>query len=492
MVRFTTPSIRSDRDRSGKILLLFAVLLPTIFSLTALVLDSGMMMLEARRMQHVADAAATSAALEVLNDGDPDAEALRCVHVDNDMRDAMVLVDSPPLIGSFAGRDGYVEVRLQRGYDPHFASAAGFFEDPVIECRAVAGAEPSTAGAAIVLLDPDPAGLTLAPLPLGLPSVTPLVGGLEVLGLGRLRVEGAVHVNNTWGGLDENGAQVGSAGLRHACSCTPVAPLTRVLATDVRVVGGVDDPDNYGSLQAGGSPPLRANRRPVPDPYSWLPAPTTAADPVHVSPSEHGGVSIVNLPLLQPPRVLSPGVYEWIEIVSGRVIFEPGVYVIRGVHPVTQIALTILSGTVRAEGVLFYLTDAPNYSVYSGQPDQLDGETEPAPSGERSLLPSAVIDVGLINSRFSPLDAPGSPFDGLLIYQRRLDRRPILIVQQTLLGNSQFSGNVYAKWGHVILAAHGTYRSAFVAGSLRVATALDSTVAPLELLPPAYDVYLVE
>lgn len=408
------------------------------------------------------------------------------------MTDATVSVYCPPLAGEFAGLTGYVEVRLQRDYDPRFAGVGGFFEDPVIESRAVAGAEASTGGAAIVLLDSDPAPVTLAPLPLGLPSVAPLIGGLEVIGLGRLRVEGAIHVNNSWGGLDENGAQIGSNGLRHACSCTPLLPLTRVLASDVRVVGGVDDPDNYGPLQAGGSSPLRANRRPVPDPYDWLPAPTVGADPVNVAATEHGGVSIINLPLLQPPRVLSPGIYEWIEIVSGRVIFEPGVYVIRGVHPVTQIGLAILTGTVRAEGVLFYLTNNPNYSVYSGMPDELDGQTEPAPPGVLDLLPSAVIDVGVINSRFSPLDAPGSPFDGLLIYQRRQDRRPILIVQQSLLGNSQFAGNVYARWGHVILAANGTYRSAFVAGSLRVATALDSSVAPLQLLPPAYDIYLVE
>ncbi len=479
--------------RSGKILVLFAVVLPTLLAIASLVLDSGLMMLDSRRMQHVADSAATAAALELVDGGDLESAAISYVHDFNELPDTQVEVFYPPLRGSYVGLNDYVEVTLRRDHVVHFPRMSGDLDEPLIETRAVAGREPSTGGAAVVLLDPDPAAITLAPLPISLPSVTPLLGGLEVLGLGRLRVHGAIHVNNTWGGRDENGEQVGSASLlRHACSCTPLLPLTRVLATDVRVVGGVDDPDHYGPLQPGALAPLRANRRAVPDPYASLPPPTTANDSLNVIPTEHGGVTIVNLPPLQPPVVLRPGVYDWIEIVSGRVIFEPGIYVIRGVHPITQIGLSILTGTIRAEGVMFYLTNSASYSVASGLPDQLDGETPPASPGGLTLLPSAIIDAGLLDSRFSPLDSPGSPFDGLLIYQRRQDRRPILIVQQALLGNSQFAGNIYAKWSHVILAANGTYRSAIVAGSLRVATVLDSTIEPIELLPPAYDVYLVE
>lgn len=489
-----TAPICQAKSRSGKLLVFLAVLLPVLLSIAGLVLDGGLLMLEGRRAQHAADAAATAAALDLGSvTGDPEATAREAVHDWNGLPGADVHVAIPPDTGPFAGRPGYVEVTVRQPYDSHFLSAAGIADSPTATSRAVAGREAATGPAAVVLLDPDPPEVTLAPLPLSLPSLLPLLGGLEVLGLGRLRVSGAIHVNNAWGGLDENGDPVGDGpSLRHACSCTPLLRLTHVLATDIRVVGGVDNPANYGSTQAGQPSPLRANRRPVADPYAALPAPMVAADPVHVVPTEYGGVSVVNLPLLQPPHVLRPGVYEWIQVVSGRVIFEPGVYIIRGVNPATQIGLSILTGTVQADGVMFYLTNTAGYSPVLGLPDDLDGEAPPPGPGVLTLLPSAVIDVGLLNSRFSPLSAPGSPFDGLLVYQRRQDRRPILIVQQGLLGNSSLSGNVYAKWAHVVLTAHGTHRCAFVCGSLRVLSVLETRIEPLDFLPPAEDVFLVE
>jgi Flp pilus assembly protein TadG len=481
-------------SRRGKLLVMFAVLLPMLVSVIGLVVDGGLLMLESRKSQHASDAAATAAAAELAwGTGDPGETARDYVQTLNGLPTAAVDVHVPPATGPFAGRAGYVEVTVQQPYDAHFLELSGLGDSLSASSRSVAGREASTAPAAVVVLDPDPPEVTLAPLPLSLPSLTPLLGGLEVLGLGRLRVNGAVLVNNTWGGLDENGDAVGSGpGLRHACSCMPLLSLTHVLATDIRVVGGVDDPDNYGSIQAGQPSPLRANRSPVPDPYATLPAPTLSADPFNVVATEYGGVTVVNLPLLQPPHVLRPGVYDWIQIVSGRVIFEPGVYVIRGVNPVTQIGLNILTGMIQADGVMFYLTNSAGYTPASGLPDVTDGETAPAGPGVLNLAPSAVIDVGLLNSRFSPLDDPGSPFHGLLIYQRRLDRRPILIVQQALLGSPEIAGNIYAKWAHVLLTANGTFRCAFACGSLRVASVLDTRIDPLSPLPPAFDVFLVE
>lgn len=76
--------------------------------------------------------------------------------------------------------------------------------------------------------------------------------------------------------------------------------------------------------------------------------------------------------------------------------------------------------------------------------------------------------------------------------RRRRDRRPILIVQQKLTHTAPFAGNVYAKWSHVILAAHGTFRSAFATGSLRVATAFTTRIEPINPLPPAFEAFLIE
>ncbi|OYW11848.1 MAG: hypothetical protein B7Z55_18855, partial [Planctomycetales bacterium 12-60-4] len=115
---------------------------------------------------------------------------------------------------------------------------------------------------------------------------------------------------------------------------------------------------------------------------------------------------------------MQPGVYDYIQIVSGKVTFQKGIYVIRGKNPLTSIPLQIIGGEVTANGVMFYLTDSPSYSAASGTPDSDDGEDAPSGPTVGTILPSAVINAGLFGSRYTPLDAPGSPFHGMLLYQR--------------------------------------------------------------------------
>jgi hypothetical protein len=316
---------------------------------------------------------------------------------------------------------------------------------------------------------------------------------LEVLGLGALRVDGAVFVNSEWGGVDEDGNPSGAgAGLPWALACTPLLPLTKLRATDIRVVGGVDDPQNYGAFEADEPSPLRANRLPIPDPLRSLPVPTYAADPLNVFGEEHGAVSVISLPLLAPPVRLQPGVYEWIQIVSGRVIFDPGVYIIRGAHPVTQISLDITGGQVTGDGILFYITDTVDYTPAIGLPDAADGESVPPAAGAASMIPSVVINAGLPGTRLSGLSDDSSPFDGLLLYQRRVSRRPIMIVAEQLLGNAGLSGTIYAKWGQLDFIGHGTHDLAFAVGTGRIINVLECTFAPTRLFPPAEDVFVVE
>jgi hypothetical protein len=214
------------------------------------------------------------------------------------------------------------------------------------------------------------------------------------------------------------------------------------------------------------------------------------SDPANVVSVNHGGVRVTGLPI-SPWTNLSPGVYDWIEVVSGRVRFLPGVYVIRGINPITQIALNLLAGQVQGDGVMFYITNSAAYSVASGLPDGADGETAPPAPGVLTLLPSAVINLLLPGSYLNGLESPGSPFDGMVVYQRRADRRPIAIVT-SLLSGPAISGSVYAKWGHVILATNGTMDATFVAGTMRIVTVLPTTISPQRPLPPAQDVFLLE
>jgi len=496
------PSYAAHSSREGKVLLFLAVSLPMLFGMLGLVVDGGLLMKEHRGLQTAADAAATTAARQISLGKSLSAAtqaAVELVHEHNALPDATVTVNRPPSTGPFAGKPDYVEVIVSRAVESNFIQVVSGGTTKTVQARAVAGIENATSGGVLVVLDPDPSPVNVSGLPAGIPALgLPALhlGGLELLGLGQLRVQGAVFVNTEWGGQDENGDPAGEepplGGSRHAITCTPILPLTRLLAEDIRVTGGVDNPANYGNVQSGESSPLKANKPAVLDPLRNLPAPTVAADPFNVSATERGTVNIVSLPLLAPPVTLQPGVYESITIVTGTVIFQPGVYIIRNKNPLTGISLSIVAGRVTANGVMFYITDSAAYTPADGLPDANDGGTVPAAPGVPSLAPSVVINAGLLGSTYSGLSSASSPFDGMLVYQRRTDRRPIAIVAEQLLGGTAMSGTVYAKWGQLLFVGHGTYDMKFAVGTARIVNALSCTFAPTTLFPPVREVFLVE
>ena len=486
---------RRGAQRAGKVLLMFVVLLPALLALCGLVIDGGVLMGTYRRAQHAADAAATAAARDLVlgsNATQATTKAEQFITEYNGFPAANVTVNIPPASGAYAGVDGCVEVLLTAQPDTHFGGFIGGGALAQVSTRSVAGSRPSTTGAALVVLDPDPPQLAVPLISGVLPPLPALVGGLELAGLGTVRVNGAVLVNTEWAGRDENGDNVGEGpSPPWAIACLNLLTAGRLRAHDIRVVGGVDNPSYYAHYTSGQPNPLAAGKLPVPDPLAGLPAPTVDADPVNVVDVDRGSVRVTGT-FLSPWTNLSPGVYDWIEVVSGRARFLPGVYIIRGTNPITNIALNILAGQVDAEGVMFYITDSAAYSAASGMPDALDGESVPPAPGVLTLLPSAVINLALPGSDIRGLDAPGSPFDGVVLYQRRADRRPLAIVTTSLLGGPDISGTVYAKWGHVILAASGTLDAAFVAGTMRIVSVFPTTISPQRPLPPAEDVFLLE
>ena len=94
---------------------------------------------------------------------------------------------------------------------------------------------------------------------------------------------------------------------------------------------------------------------------------------------------------------------------------------------------------------MFYITDSAGYSPASGAPNISDGDTKPAPAGVTALLPSVVIDTGLLNSQFASLSDAGSPYNGMLIFQRRKDPWPIVLLQMQALLGGCIEGSIYAK-----------------------------------------------
>ncbi len=484
------------RRRAGKVLVLVLLSLSSILAVLGLVFDGGLMTSDSQALHHATDAAASAGAMDLLIGKDPavaTATAISYVTALNGLSDAQTTVNIPPLKGAYAGQNTFVEVVSSRVYQTRLMHILGANPQQTFSTRSVAGYQPSTSGAAIIVLDPNPAALSIRGVPPVLPAYPALIGGLEVLGLGTVNVNGAVLVDTGWGGVDEKGNPAGaSSGPPYGISCTPVVGLTHLNARDIRVSGGVDDPSNYGNFVAGKPSPLHANRLAVPDPLQSLPVPTTASDPANVSAQSRGGVQVVGVPLITAPTTLQPGVYDWIEIVSGQAVFSPGVYIIRSVNPLTGVALNVVAGTVTANGVLFYITNSAAYDVTTGAPDNGDGDARPAQSAPVGVTPSVIINAALPGSSYSPLVSSTSPFNGMLVYQRRDDPRPIVIAQLGALGPGSIAGTIYAKWGHVLFTGDGTYDLRIVSGTARLATVMGMTLAPSAPLPPAQDVFLVE
>ncbi|MEW4487979.1 pilus assembly protein TadG-related protein [Thalassoglobus sp. JC818] len=489
----TTPS------RSGKALIFVLLTMPMILGIVGLVVDGSFIMYEYRETQHAADAGATAAALSYIQN--ENAQIARQSAVDmvqqiHGLSGSNVTVNNPPLTGPFAGNANYFEAEVNRSSDTFFMHLVSQLSQRSVRSRSVAGVEDATVDSALVILDPNPPPITIAGLPIAIPSLpNHHLGGLEVLGLGRVRVNGAVIVNNDWSGYDEDGVYVGQRvglGLRHASTCTPILPLTKLRARDIYVVGGVDNPNNYGHYDASEPSPLQANRRPVTDPLDHLPVPRVAVDPVNVDATNRGGVNIINLPILAPPVVLNPGVYEYINIVTGPVRFNPGVYIIRGKHPLTQISLLIGAGPVNMNGVMFYITDNSSFTPATGLPDINEDSSSSPPIPLLSMLPSVVINGAILNTVLRPLSSPGSPYNGVSLYQSRNDRRPIVLVSEQLLGTGALNGTIYAKWGNVIFVANGEHDMGIVAASCRIVTALGCELSPTQLFEPVREVYLVE
>jgi hypothetical protein len=116
------------------------------------------------------------------------------------------------------------------------------------------------------------------------------------------------------------------------------------LTADFINVVGQAQPITPGSY----TPAPTEGAAPVADPYSALPTPAQVIPP-HLDPGVGGGT------------VYNPGVYDTISVLGpGTVIFEPGVYVIKG-------GLHIGGGKVLAHGVVLYFTCASYPTPCNGQ-----------------------------------------------------------------------------------------------------------------------------
>ena len=469
---------RHATTRPGKALVAAAIMLPALCGVIGLVVDAGVLLTARRQAQTAADAAARAAALErSLGGSDFDALVVAQDFVKaNNLPDATVALNSPPREGRYAGDSRYVEVVVTTPVEAHFAPVVGGNPRPVARARAVAGPELEAAGETILCLDPN-----------AVPGFT--VDRCEFL------VRGRMWVNSQGAGSDEKG---GSVNLGLPTYGARIINGGSLEVEGLRIVGGVDTPGAYKTKDRDVG--FKAKQLIRPDPFLYLPTPTTGngvlarypnlagqfvSVPQHIVVVLIGGLDVT----------LRPGVYGSITVTGpgpGSVTFEPGIYVLQGGNLLGQALHVETGGTVKGTGVLFYNTGA-NYDPATGGPDAADGnDLDSAGTAFGTLTLNAAV------TRLSPSTDPASPFNGVLLYQRRWNTKPMHVYHNSTgfgIAGDELDGSIYAKWAHLTAHGPGTIRTQYVVGSLTV-TAPDAkdkmTIDPPKAKAKAKLVYLVE
>lgn len=448
----------NDR-RKGTILVVTAIVLTALIGLLGLVIDAGQLMTAHRQTQNAADAAATAAAMDLIS-GKSNATAIATaktyVQQHNAMGSATVTVNIPPSSGPHLADSHYAEAIVTVSVTARFIRALGGASSRNVTARAVAGYEPVTSGEGVIALDP---------------SVRP---GISVGGGGSLKVNGGVIDNSEGGGVDENGNPVNNMGTGYAAS---TANNSTLMAKNMQVVGGVNTPANFLNYDTTSSlNPLHTGAMLHPDPLLYMPTPTAANG---ADPTNRGSVSVTGNQI----RTLYPGVYSSISITGGTTTFSPGIYILTGGNINT---LKINGGNINGTGVMFYNTGS-DFNVNTGLPDSADFATAPPASGNASFGGIAIT----TTVNLTAYNNPASPFNGMLIYQRRRNTAELKISGNA--GAGLLAGTIYSKWARNSITGQGTYNAQFIVGSMAVVGNGTVTINYAgQNLGKGYEVFLVE
>lgn len=458
------------RPRSGKILVLFGLLLPVLLGMTGVVLDGGIILATHRQAQNAADAAALAAAMDKMRGKSNDvatATANTFVQQYNALANVTLTLNggssnalnAPPSLGAYAGSAQYVEAIVSVPVPTTFIQMLGVNSSQTVVARAVAGYEAVSSGEGVAVLDPT------------------AIPGLSVQGGGTLSVNGRVVINSQGAGLDQNNQPVNLGYNKYAATTGNGSLLN---AQNIYVVGGVDTPANYLPYTANGPNPLHAAALPEPDPLTSLPTPIAGMS--SFSTTSQGSVQLTG-----GTTTLNPGIYSTIKITnSANVTFNPGIYVVAS-NSTNAITITG-SGTIRGNGVMFYNTGS-DYTT-SSPPDASDGQTVP-PSKIPGNPTFGDVTINGQDIQLTGLNDSSSPFNGMLFYQRRWNTNTV-----SIQGNgaaNQLQGSMYARWAQFKVSGSGTYGAQFIAGSLAVTGGANITLNYAgKNLGKANQVYLVE
>jgi Flp pilus assembly protein TadG len=239
-------------NRAGTILVITAIVMIALVGLLGLVVDAGQLMTAHREIQNSADAAATAAAMDLLN-GASNSTAITTgttfVQQYNGKTNATVVINIPPVTGPHLGDSRFAEATVTNTVTTRFIQVVGIGTSQTVKARAVAGWEGTSSGAGVIALDK---------------NARP---GINLVGNGSLKVNGTVVVNSNGGGLNQSGAPIGNGQSGNAIT---TAGNGKLYASDVESVGGVSSISSIKNFNAGNpASPLHTGTVAQPDPYQY-------------------------------------------------------------------------------------------------------------------------------------------------------------------------------------------------------------------------------
>jgi hypothetical protein len=499
------------------------MLTPALLGMVGLIVDGGLLMAAQRQAQNAADAAALAAAYDKFR-GSTDSTALSTANTflaDNGLSGVSLTLNAgssnalnippqdPTNTGSpHKGQSNYVEVFVTKPVTTYFIQVLGVNSSQQVTARAVAGYEPVGNGEGVFVLDP-----TASP---GLDVGSNQGSGAFV----RLRVNGDITVNSYGGGMDEWGKPVSPntnyvSGNADAVKTQTGLSVPSIVTTQLNIAGGVSDitavatyepsfannnyyDPNYNST----THPVAANlQQTAPDPLANLATPTTSNGVTNATKGSYpqapsGSTGTLTASANQPQNIsvtnsnnytFIPGVYQSISVTGGTATFQPGIYVVGVSANGGGSVLTFNGGTVTGSGVMFYITGS-NYNASDGMPDVNDGTSSPPKNVPGNFGGLSMGGSG--TTTLTPYSNTGSPFNGILFYQRRWNNQGASI---TGGNNTSLSGTLYAKWANFQLAGSGNFNAQFLVGSMSITGQSTVTIdATGKLLGRANVVFLVE
>jgi hypothetical protein len=429
----------------GQVLVIFAGALILVLAITALVVDLGLSFMIRKQEQNAADPGAIAAARFIRAGGGPNVVGMRraaCFYARqngffgsatddnsctaaNDADGTTLTVNYPPggSAGTYAGRDGFVEVILSRLHRTFIGRVVGIANIRVSIEAVAAYSDGDSNTSSLIALDPGntcSAGRTHGTGAITIHPVGPGISG------------GYVHVNSTCGASvpDTNCQNDSSAGLVIGGTSTLTAPHTYVSGTCKSNGTGLIGALNEGAVQIG-------------DPLADLPPPDLADYP----PGKCGPTGFVTAPtgpnsggcIFNDADVipLLPGVYYggWDIKKNGATLeLAPGVYILAGggIKLTSGGSITSVQGGLGVPApVLIFNTDNP--ATRTGQ-------------ANIDFNASATLKLRAIDS---------GPYRGIVVWNDGKGSNPTALIDLKGQTSLDISGTIYSPKGLVNIEGGG-------------------------------------